>query len=88
MEDVAAAQDKLQRLNEFGVSVSIDDFGTGYSSLRWRPTTCPLSCRRRRVWRRHPTARMAVDRGTAVGAAARGVMEAVDRRSVRPSSPV
>lgn len=33
MEQLAAAMDTLQRLNEIGVRLSVDDFGTGYSSL-------------------------------------------------------
>ncbi len=35
MQDVAAAQDTVERLSELGVSLAIDDFGTGYSSLNY-----------------------------------------------------
>jgi len=35
MQDVAAAQDTVERLSDLGVSLAIDDFGTGYSSLNY-----------------------------------------------------
>jgi diguanylate cyclase (GGDEF)-like protein/PAS domain S-box-containing protein len=35
MQDVAAAQETVERLSELGVSLAIDDFGTGYSSLNY-----------------------------------------------------
>ncbi|MAZ65545.1 MAG: diguanylate phosphodiesterase [Kangiellaceae bacterium] len=38
MEDPDLVRDKLQELNELGVSVAIDDFGTGYSSLSYLQT--------------------------------------------------
>lgn len=35
MGDIEANTERLQRLNDLGVTIAIDDFGTGYSSLRY-----------------------------------------------------
>lgn len=35
IQDLAFAQDVIQRIRDFGASVSIDDFGTGFSSFKY-----------------------------------------------------
>ena len=35
ISDVGQTSEKLQRLREFGTTISVDDFGTGYSSLAY-----------------------------------------------------